>query len=120
MAMESPTWKVLAAAPAVTALVPAIRIHKGYAGDAPVTPYIVIEEATAAPQNYTSNPPGIDNFRAQIRVLADDTAQAKQVGEAVRDAMEVVSTQQFAEGPFREDDTGLWAHLSDWSHWINR
>lgn len=120
MAMESPTWLLLSADAAVIALVPKARIHKGYAGDAPVTPYIVIEEATATPQNYVGDRPGIDNFRAQIRVLADTTAQARQIGEAVRDVMETVSTQQFAEGPYREDDTGLWAHLSDWSHWTPR
>ncbi|MEG3193750.1 DUF3168 domain-containing protein, partial [Lysobacter sp. D1-1-M9] len=86
MAMESPTWTVLAAAPAVTALVPAAQIHKGYAGDTPARPYIVIEEANAAPENYVDRRPGIDNFRAQVRVVADGTAKARQIAEAVRDA----------------------------------
>lgn len=120
MAMESPTWKVLAADASVTALVPASRIHKGYAGDTPAMPYLVIEEVDAQPQSYTGNRPGIDNFRAQVRVVASGTQQARQIGEAVRNALEAVATQQFAEGPYREDDTGNWIHLSDWSHWTNR
>lgn len=120
MAMESPTWSLLAAAPAVTALVPQARIHKGYAGDSPTVPYIVIEEITATPENYVAGRPGIDNFRSTVRVLADDTAECRQIGAAVRDAMEVVAAQQFAEGPYREKDTGLWSHLSDWSHWTHR
>lgn len=120
MAMESPTWAVLSAAAPVTALVPAARIFKGYAGDAPVTPYIVIEEYNAVPANYMGDRPGVDNFRAQVRVMSDGTAQCRQIAEAVRDAMELVATCQFSEGPIREDDTGLWSHLSDWSHWTNR
>lgn len=118
--MESPSWSVLSADVAVTALVPKARIFKGYAGDAPAAPYIVIEEYNAVPENYIGDRPGIDNYHAQVRVIAADTKTARLIGAAVRDALEVVATCDFMEGPFREDDTGLWSHLSDWSHWTAR
>lgn len=118
--IESPTWKLLAANPALIAIVPKLRIFKAHAGDSPATPYIVIEEISGAPENYTSDRPGIDNFRATVKVVTLDAVQSRQIATLVRDTLETEATCHFMEGPLYENETKLMLHLSDWSYWSLR
>lgn len=113
MAMESPAWDLLTADAAITALVPIARIRKGFAGESPPLPYIVLEQG-ANPLNYVAGRPGMDVFRTTVKVVAADTKQCNAIAELVRDALELAAVGIFADGPTFEADTKVYLHMSDW------
>lgn len=121
MAMVPPVYELLSADAAVTALVPASRIRgQGYAGEAPVTPYITHQTISGNPANYIAGRPGMDAFRSQIDVWADTAAQAKQIAEAVRDALELNAQCVAIMGDDYEPDTRLHRYSFDFQFWTPR
>ena len=116
MAMVPPVFSILAAAPAVTALVPSSRIRgQGYAGESPVAPYITWQLVDGLPENYLGSRPGIDTFRVQIDCWANDAAQSKAIAAAVRDALEPHGLCVAIFGDDYDAETKLYRYGFDWS-----
>ncbi|KRG38824.1 hypothetical protein ARC78_15205 [Stenotrophomonas pictorum JCM 9942] len=121
MAMESPVYMLLAATPALLALVPAASIYKsGIAAENAVAPYITIQEIATTPQNYVAGRPGIDTFRPTVKVMAETEGQCRKIAELVRDALELDGHCLIADGPEQDTETRLFVHFSDWHFHINR
>lgn len=116
MAMVPPVYALLSADAAVTALVPASRIRgQGYAGETPVAPYITWQTVSGVPANYIAGRPGIDAFRVQIDIWANDATSAKQIATAVRDALELNAHCVSIMGESFEADTKLFRYSYDWA-----
>lgn len=114
--MESPTYDLLVANSALTALVPAARVFKsGFAGDSPVAPYITIQEIGGVPENYMAGRPGMDRFRPTVKVCSKDEAQCKQIARIVRDTLELDAQCIVFDGPEVDAETRLFVHMSDWN-----
>lgn len=121
MAMESPVWALLAANPALTAIVPASAIFKsGYAGEKTLDRYITIQEIGTAPQNYIADRPGIDQFRPTVKVMSRDEGECKRIAEIVRDTLELDGHCIVADGPEFDAEAKVFMHLSDWHFYVNR
>lgn len=121
MAMTAPVFEILSAVPAITSIVPAIRIRgSGYGGESPVAPYITHQTAAGTPENYVGDRPGIDNFRAQIDIWAANAAQAKQIAALVRDALEPHAVCVSIFGDDYDAETKLYRYGFDWSFYTSR
>lgn len=120
MPMVPPVYALLSASAAVTALVPAARIHgQGYAGESPAAPYITWLMVSGMPHNYMADRPGIDAFRAQVDCWAPTAAEAKQIAEAVRNALEL-DAQCVSMFEDFDPETKLFRFSSDWAFQTRR
>ena len=89
--MTPPIFQVCAAVPAVTALLgtdPTRLFPFGQAPQGVALPYAVHQVITGFPENYLGQVPDIDSFTVQIDVYAKSVSEARQVAEALRDAIE--------------------------------
>ena len=121
MAMESPAYALLSSYAPLTAIVPAARIHKsGYAGEAPVAPFITIQEIGGISVNYVAGRPGVDTFRPTVKVVAATEAQAKLIGSHVLAALELSGHCLLFDGPDFEADTKLYVWFTDFRFYVNR
>lgn len=89
--MFAPIFEVCAADSEVTALIGSNPVRLFLFGMAPqnvALPYVVWQTSGGNPENYLGDLPDADNFSIQIDVYASTAATARQVAQAVRDAIE--------------------------------
>lgn len=87
------------------------RIHRDYAGDAPVSPYVVWMLLATVPSNHLSGVPGADRYSVAVDVFSTDRAQSDAMLVAARDAMEAIG--RMTSGPQslgRDSDTKLFRY----------
>jgi hypothetical protein len=101
-----PVQSTLLAAAAVTAIV-GQRVYQSIAPQDITQPYVVWSVVTSAPGNNLSETPEYDDQRVQIDCWSTNQSQARQLGQAVRDAIEVYT--HIVYGPWNdyEPDTKL-------------
>jgi hypothetical protein len=73
------------------------RIHRDFAGDAPLAPYLVWSIQAAPPDNHLSGRPPSDRYSVSIMVFAGSRAQSDALIVAARDAVEAIG--QVSSGP---------------------
>lgn len=120
MAMVPPVYRILSGDVAVTALVADRISGQGYGGETPVAPYITWNVVSGMPQNYLADRPGVDDFRAQVDIWAQDAATAKQVAEAARDALEPHAYCVGVVADEYDPETQLYRYGFDWRFWESR
>lgn len=87
------------------------RIHRDYAGDKPVAPYVVWSLLATVPSNHLSGRPGSDRWTVSVDVFSTDRAQSDAMLIAARDAMEGIG--RMTSGPQslgRDDETKLFRY----------
>lgn len=97
-------------------------------GNAPQTvtyPYAVWRYVTGLPENYLGNLPDIDSQTLQIDVYAADvtgqrSAKAREVAEALRDAIEPHAYVTSWRGESRDDETRSFIFSFDVDFWTPR
>lgn len=125
-----PVFTLLAAAPAVTAIVgssPARIYPGGVIPQAAVMPAIAWLVVSGVPENMLADRTVVDNQRVQIDCWATDFPAVMALFEAVRTALEgdaylvamndpegISSNTQF------DPDTRRYRISSDWSFWVSR
>lgn len=103
-------FELCAADPALSALLGDNPFRLFPAGDAPQSgdrPYAVWQVASGGPENYLNQRPNADRFLIQLDVYAPKLADARAIGEALRDVVEPVSHVVAFRGESREEDTRL-------------
>lgn len=105
--MFPPIYALCKAAPAVTALLGAEpRLFPfGEAEQNTARPYAVWQTIYGTPTNYISNRPDADSFGTQIDVYALQPTEARQVAQALRDAIEGAAHIVGYNGEFRDPVT---------------
>lgn len=89
--MFPPIFTVCAASSAVTALLGSSPVRLYPFAEAPQTtpdPYVVWQLISGAPENFINQLPDLDQYTIQIDSYAKTAAAARQVAEALRDAIE--------------------------------
>lgn len=107
--MTPPIFQVCAANAGVTALLgtgPTRLFPFGNAPQGVTLPYVVWQAITGMPENYLGHAPDIDRFTIQIDVYADGVSAARQVAEALRDAIEPHAHIVGWNGESTDPDTG--------------
>lgn len=77
-------------------------------GEAPQgvsTPYAVWQFVTGSPENYLNQVPDLDSMSIQVDVFADTASDARDVAQALRDAIEPHAHIISWRGEQREEDT---------------
>ncbi|NCG69444.1 DUF3168 domain-containing protein, partial [Vibrio parahaemolyticus] len=83
------------------------------APETPDTPYALWQMIGGAPENYVNQRPDIDGFSVQIDVYADTVADAMNVAEKLRDAIEPHAYVVAWRGTVREPGTRLYRYSFD-------
>lgn len=107
--MTPPIFQVCAADPAVTALLGTDPVRLFPFGNAPQgvqLPYCVWQTITGVPENYMDCPPDMDRHALQVDVYAATGAQARQVVQALRAAIEPHAHIVSLNGESTEPSTG--------------
>lgn len=107
--MTPPIFQVCAADSAVTALLGTGPTRLFPFGDAPqgvTLPYAVWQMITGFPENYLDQAPDIDSFTVQMDVYASTGSEARQVAEALRNAIEPRAYVVGWNGESTDPDTG--------------
>jgi hypothetical protein len=114
-----PVQQTLTAASAVTAIA-GNRIYQSIVPQDQTQPYVVWSVVTSAPGNNLSETPEYDDQRVQIDCWSMNQSQARQLGQAVRDAIEVYT--HIVYGPWNdyEPDTKLHRWSMDAEYWQDR
>lgn len=89
--MFPPVFSVCAASSAVTALLGTDPVRLYPFAEAPQTtpePYAVWQLISGAPENFINGLPDMDQYSIQIDCYASSAAGAREVAEALRDAIE--------------------------------
>lgn len=97
------------------------RIHRDYAGDAPVAPYVVWSLLATVPANHLSSTPPADRYSVAVDVFSADRAQSDALLVAARDAMEAIG--RMTSGPQslgRDPDTKLFRYTFTVDVFLNR
>ena len=107
--MKPPIFDIIKVVSAVTALLgtdPVRFFPFGQAPDDVEMPYAVWQTVSGSPENYLSGTPSIDNWMAQVDVYAKKGSTARNVAEALRDALEADLTAYITawRGERKEDD----------------
>lgn len=114
--------------PAVRALLKAsggeLRFYLfGRAPQNPVYPYAVWQVSYGNPENYINQVPDIDTFGTQIDVYAKPSqgvSVARQVAEALRDAIEPVAHITSWRGESQDPNTNNFRFGFDADWWVSR
>lgn len=107
--MNPPIFQVCAAAAGVTALLgtgPTRLFPFGNAPQGVTLPYAVWQMVSGSPENYLGEVPDIDQYTIQIDVYANRGSTARQVAEALRDAIEPQAHIVGWNGESTDPDTG--------------
>lgn len=83
-------------------------------------PYAVWQQVFGAPENYVSNVPDIDSVGIQVDVYADSAAVARQVGQALSNAIEPHAHITSWHGESRDPDTMDYRYGFDCQWWLSR
>jgi hypothetical protein len=128
--MIPPIFPILAAAPAVTALLGTspTRIYPfGENTEKTVTyPYITWQLITGTPENYLGDRPDIDNTRVQIDCWGDGgtgkngAASVNAVADAVRNVLEDHGYMVDFGSTERDPDTVSYRYRMDFEFWTHR
>ena len=114
--MYAPIFQVIAAVPAVTALLGTgpVRFWPFGEGeeDAP-RPYAVWQTITGNAENYLDQVPDSDAYTLQVDVYADSAASVRDAARALRDAIEPHAHIVAWRGESREPDTKLYRYSFD-------
>jgi hypothetical protein len=121
--MYPPIFAVCAANATVTGLLGLAPVRLYPAGEAPpkpTKPYAVWQMVDGTPENYLGTLPDIDSWSVQLDVYADTLEEARDVAEALRDAIEPVAhvTRFSTEG--RDPDTNNYRYSMDSDWWLDR
>lgn len=97
----------------------------GLSPQPPVYPYAVWRFSFGAPENYLTNTPDIDSQTLQVNVYAADvigqrSEKARQIAEALRDAIEPLAHITAWRGESRDPDTRSYVFSFDVDWWVNR
>ncbi|MCF5806182.1 MULTISPECIES: DUF3168 domain-containing protein [Pseudomonas syringae group] len=90
----APIFSVCAANSAVTALLGSSPTRLYPFGEAPegvAKPYAVWQLITGSPENYLSGRPNVDGFTLQVDIYGDTASSARNVTEAIRNAIELTA-----------------------------
>lgn len=107
--MFPPIFQVAAADPGVTNLLGAAPVRLWPFGEAPegtALPYAVWQLASGSPENYINQRPDIDSFAIQVDCWATSATEARNVGKALRDAIEPHAHITRWGGESRDNETG--------------
>jgi len=121
--MMPPVFSVLAAAPAVTALIGSspVRLYPfGEADNTTTRPYVVWQTIFGSPENYLGNTPDIDGFGTQMDVYAKTAEDAREVAETLRDVIEPVAHITAYNGEFRDPITRDYRYSFNVDWLVNR
>lgn len=118
--MSPPIFQVCATDTTVVSLLsqgPTIRLYPF--GDAPQgdpAPYAVWQIVYGSPENYLGNVPDIDSYGIQVDVYAETASEAREVTEAIKDAVEPLAHVVSWNGEMRDPVTGLYrvSFTIDW------
>ncbi|GFZ70567.1 Uncharacterized protein ALO70_04452 [Pseudomonas amygdali pv. eriobotryae] len=119
----APIFSVCAANSAVTALLGSSPTRLYPFGEAPegvAKPYAVWQLITGSPENYLSGRPNVDGFTLQVDIYADTASSARNVTEAIRNAIELTAyiTRWGAES--RDTETKLYRSSFDVDWLVHR
>lgn len=129
--MMPPVFQLLAAAPAVTALIGTAPV-RCYASLIPQTsdgqpnnallPAITWQTIVGTPENYVDAPPTIEQVRVQVDAWALSLGQAQQVFDAARVALEDTGRNVMASnnGFDYEPETKRYRVSGDFEFWVSR
>lgn len=117
--MYPPVFTTCTANGSVTALLGSSPCRIYPFGEAPqnvTLPYAVWQLVSGVPENYLSGRPDMDSFTVQIDVYADTASDAREVAEAIRDAIEAAChvVGWYGEGRDRDTDHYRISFGSDW------
>lgn len=73
------------------------RIHRDYAGDAPVAPYVVWSVLATVPSSHISGRPKADRYSVAVDVFSKSRTESDAMVIAARDAMEAIG--ELSSGP---------------------
>lgn len=121
--MTPPIFKVCAASAGVTALLGSGPVRLYMFGEAPqgvALPYAVWQLVGGEPENYLGQRPDMDAYTVQVDVYAGTGSSAREVAEALRDALEghCHITRWGAEQ--RSPDTQHYRKSFDLDYWVSR
>jgi hypothetical protein len=117
--MIPPVQQALAASSAVTTIV-GTRIYQTVAPQDAALPYIVWMVVSGSPGNNLSDLPDYDDQRVQVDCYSANQAQARQLGEAARYAIEAQTHIVFGPWSDFEADTKLFRWSMDCEWWESR
>jgi hypothetical protein len=106
--MNPPIFATIAASTAVKNLIGSspVRFYLfGQAPQKPELPYVVWQQIGGSPENYLGGTPDIDSYNTQIDVYANTPAEARNVAEELRDAIETVAYVIAWTGDSRDPET---------------
>ena len=105
--MRPPIFSTISAVSAVTDLLgtdPVRFFPFGQAPDEVELPYAVWQTVSGSPENYLSGGPSVDSWLVQVDVYAKRGSTARNVAEALRDAIEPEAYITAWRGERKEDD----------------
>lgn len=119
----NPVYSALLASNAVKALIGSNPMRAYGHGNAPqdvAKPYVTFQTISGSPTNNISENPDNDNSRIQVNCWSTQESQAKQLCDAVRDALEVQTHIVFGPLDDYEPDTTLFRWLLHCEWWLPR
>jgi len=122
--MTPPIVQACLNSPAVTALLGAgttMRIYSfGEAEEGVAKPYAVWQLVNGIPENYLAGRPDADGFTLQVDVYAATSTSARQVRDAIRDAIELDAYVTRWGGEARDPATKNYRASFDVDWWVQR
>ena len=121
--MFPPLFATCAASPAVTALL-GLSPTRLYPFEDPTQgtqkPYATWFIVGGSPENYLGKVPDIDRFIVQIDCWGSTATEARDVAQAIRDAIEPVAHITNWRGESNDTETKLYRYSFDLTWWVNR
>lgn len=122
--MTPPIFQLCSQAAAVTALLGTganLRLYSfGEAPESVTKPYAVWQLVNGAPENYLAGRPDADGFTLQVDVYAATSTSARQVRDAIRDAIELDAYVTRWGGETRDPTTQNYRASFDVDWWVQR
>lgn len=122
--MTPPIFQLCSQAAAVTALLGTganLRLYSfGEAPEGVTKPYAVWQLVNGEPENYLAGRPDADGFTLQVDVYAASSTSARQVRDAIRDAIELDAYVTRWGGEIRDSATKNYRASFDVDWWMQR
>ena len=122
--MTPPIFLLCSQAAAVTALLGSganLRLYSfGEAPEGVTKPYAVWQLVSGEPENYLAGRPDADGFTLQVDVYAASSTSARQVRDAIRDAIELDAYITRWGGETRDSATKNYRASFDVDWWMQR
>jgi hypothetical protein len=107
---------ILVADSAVTSLV-GQRISPVLTAQDTTLPYVILTRVSLAPMNNITDPPSLDSNRVQVDSFSETYAQARQVADACRAALEASNVTMESEFDNFEPDVSEYRVTQDFLVW---